>query len=89
MDVHGGTSAGGLRLFAIVQHNVDDAVVYATGASASAALATGPDGELVDVTLTMAPGLPMFRWGATAFPGATEQWLNATDHSKGCTAVAP
>ena len=27
LDVHGGTSAGGLRLFAIVQHNVDDAVV--------------------------------------------------------------
>ncbi len=27
MDVHGGTSAEGLRLFAIVQHNVDDAVV--------------------------------------------------------------
>jgi hypothetical protein len=69
--------------------NVGDAVVYATGASASAAIATGPDGEVVDVSLTMAPGLPMFRWGATAFPGATAQWLNATDHSKGCTAVTP
>jgi hypothetical protein len=27
LDVHGGTSAGGLRSFVIVQHNVDDAVV--------------------------------------------------------------
>ena len=69
--------------------NVGDAVVYDAHAPASAVLATGPDGELVEVRLAMAPGLPMFRWGATAFPGASEQWLNATDHSQGCTAVAP
>ena len=69
--------------------NVDDAVVYVAHAPASAVLATGPDGELVQVPLTMAPGLPMFRWGAVSYPGASEQWLNATDHSAGCTAVAP
>lgn len=69
--------------------NIEDTVVFMAGASASAVLATGPDGEVVEVPLTMAPGLPMYRVGATSFPGATEQWLNGTDHSAGCTAVAP
>lgn len=67
----------------------DKDVVYMVPNTATAVRATGPNGEVVEAPVAMAPGLPLFRWAAISFPDATERWLNATDHSKGCTAVIP
>lgn len=67
----------------------DKDVVYVAPSTATAVRATGPNGEVVEAPVAMAPGLPLFRWAAISFPDATERWLNATDHSKSCTAVIP
>ena len=67
----------------------EDVLVFQVTADAIAVQVTGPNGETVEAPVVMAPGLPMYRWVAIAFPDAPAQWVTGTDHSSSCTAVFP